>query len=536
MSFRPKSAAKPWFLTPVNLVPNGRAHLGHIAGPLLKMDILARHLRRRGDQVSLISSSDVHETHVLVRAQQEGRSPAEVANDYHQQVAADLAALDIQYDAFLNPLDPQWQEPYRRLNVELIDGLVAAGATRVERERFAWGQRSQDWVIGGFLAGSCPRCGTRGVSFFCEACGNHFQPQDVVDPAPRLSDEPLEWRDDASLFLNLPDQTALTRRFDDMALRPDFRLIAENYMAREGARIRLTLPGRWGVPYPVPGTGTPHCIFTYSGVLFGCHLLCGEAWGHLTGRGINAFAPESDVRTVISFGIDNAIPFIVGVLGCGVGQTRFKPVDDYLVNYFYSLEGAKFSTNRRHVIWGGDLTQKTPLESDLARLYLASVNPEFAMADFRLEECLEQTNRWRRDLLAATDPGLIPASTVIAPPPAPLIHLLDELLVQQDRALDPASFALVDAVAPLRSWLDRRMAFAPLPSDLYWWRRGLALLAEPILPHLADQMWQQTGLSGRPNLADFFTIGSVRCGDQPLLSPKALTRQDLEPCLPDSLR
>lgn len=535
MSFRLKPATRPWFLTPVNLVPNGRAHLGHIAGPLLKMDILARHLRRRGDQVSLISSSDVHETHVLVRAQQEGRSPAEVANDYHQQVANDLAALDIRYDAFLNPLDAEWQEPYQRLNVELVDALVAAGVTRVEREKFAWGRDSQDWVIGGFLAGSCPRCGTRGVSFFCEACGNHFQPQDVVDPAPRLCNEALEWREDASLFLSLPDSTALLRRFDQMALRPDFRAIVSNYISREGARIRLTLPGQWGVPYPVPGSATPHCIFTYSGVLFGCHLLCGEAWGRLTGRGINAFAPDSDARTVISFGIDNAIPFIVGVLGCGIGQDRFRPVDDYLVNYFYSLEGAKFSTNRRHVIWGGDLTGKTPLESDLARLYLASVNPEFATADFQLEDCLEQTNRWRCDLLAATDPGLIPPGIVIGTPPAPLLALLDELLGRQDRALDPACFALVDVVAPLQAWLDRRTAFAPLPSDQYWWRKGLALLAAPLLPQMAERLWREAGMAGQPSLAEYLEIGAIRMADQPLWSATPLTRQDLKPCLPASL-
>ena len=39
---------RKFFLTPVCLVPNGRAHLGHIAGPLLKMDVAkalaSRHL------------------------------------------------------------------------------------------------------------------------------------------------------------------------------------------------------------------------------------------------------------------------------------------------------------------------------------------------------------------------------------------------------------------------------------------------------------------------------------------------------------
>ncbi|MCE0446304.1 hypothetical protein LT493_20765 [Streptomyces tricolor] len=49
-------------------MPNGRAHLGHIAGPLLKMDVLRRHVLRGGGRATMISVSDAHESHVLVRA------------------------------------------------------------------------------------------------------------------------------------------------------------------------------------------------------------------------------------------------------------------------------------------------------------------------------------------------------------------------------------------------------------------------------------------------------------------------------------
>ncbi|NIR28481.1 MAG: class I tRNA ligase family protein, partial [Gammaproteobacteria bacterium] len=51
---------------------NGRAHLGHIAGPLLKMDVLRRHLERAGAEVRMISMSDAHEAHVLIKAHVEG--------------------------------------------------------------------------------------------------------------------------------------------------------------------------------------------------------------------------------------------------------------------------------------------------------------------------------------------------------------------------------------------------------------------------------------------------------------------------------
>lgn len=84
-----------YFLTPVCLVPNGRAHLGHIAGPLLKMDVLRRHLLLCGASVHMISLSDAHESHVPIRAHQNRTTPEDIANRFHDLIAADLKTLAI---------------------------------------------------------------------------------------------------------------------------------------------------------------------------------------------------------------------------------------------------------------------------------------------------------------------------------------------------------------------------------------------------------------------------------------------------------
>ncbi|NIR28480.1 MAG: methionine--tRNA ligase, partial [Gammaproteobacteria bacterium] len=62
----------------------------------------------------------------------------------------------------------------------------------------------------------------------------------------------------------------------------------------------------------------------------------------ITGAPANPFAVDSDVTCVLSFGIDNAVPFLVGAVGCALGQDVYKPVDRFLVNYFYDLEDSKF--------------------------------------------------------------------------------------------------------------------------------------------------------------------------------------------------
>lgn len=52
---------------------NGPFHLGHLAGAYLPGDIFARFHRLRGDEVLMVSGSDMHGTPTLVRAEKEGK-------------------------------------------------------------------------------------------------------------------------------------------------------------------------------------------------------------------------------------------------------------------------------------------------------------------------------------------------------------------------------------------------------------------------------------------------------------------------------
>src|SRR5262249_26165320 len=169
MSLRALRGRK-FFLTPVCLVPNGRAHLGHIAGPLLKMDVLRRHLRRSGADVKMISLSDVHEAHVLIKAYVEGTTPEAIANRFHEQIVRDLATLDVRYDARINPLDPAWSGLYRTINLDFLNGIIRAGNAAVRPEPLpilaetggapasggAWRPQVGDPIVSGWLKGRCP--------------------------------------------------------------------------------------------------------------------------------------------------------------------------------------------------------------------------------------------------------------------------------------------------------------------------------------------------------------------------------------------
>ena len=63
---------------------NGEPHLGHIAGMNVPADIFARYHRLRGNQVVMVSGSDMHGTPTALKAMDEGVQPIEIAMKYHE--------------------------------------------------------------------------------------------------------------------------------------------------------------------------------------------------------------------------------------------------------------------------------------------------------------------------------------------------------------------------------------------------------------------------------------------------------------------
>ena len=58
---------------------NGRLHVGHMAGCYLPADIYTRYLRLQGVDVRYVCGSDDHGVAIMLTAEREGKTPAEVA-------------------------------------------------------------------------------------------------------------------------------------------------------------------------------------------------------------------------------------------------------------------------------------------------------------------------------------------------------------------------------------------------------------------------------------------------------------------------
>ncbi|MEU5218614.1 class I tRNA ligase family protein [Streptomyces sp. NPDC020807] len=509
-----------YFLAPVCLVPNGRAHLGHIAGPLLRMDVLKRHLRWSGADVAMVATSDSHESHVAIRGHKEGRTSVEVARDYHEQIRGDLGALLLEYDDFIDPLSPEWAERYAEVNHALLDAVIAAGSTRIVTDPMprltavpegattpATGPRLGDIVTSGWHQGSCPDCGEGMTGYSCEGCGGLHAPHQVDGLRPAHFEGELTFDDVQVLHLDLADGPARLRAAAEAAgVRGDFLALLDRYLARNGTDVRLTVPSRWGIPRTDEGLTEEQVVWHGATLQIACHYLAAERYSELTGHPY-PLAAGSDVTTVVGFGIDNALPYLVGGLGAILGQDTYKAIDHYLINQFYRLDGKKFSTSRRHVIWAGDLVETGGADPDLARLYLCFRNPEFTSENFDPREFVAFHNATAAEVGAGITEALGLLSGAQAPVDGPVVPshweraFLAAHLERLTSALGLEGHTVNGAYRVLREWLDRGELLLRTPSGAATYLAGLAHLALPLMPRFATALWQHLTGETSPTLA-----------------------------------
>src|SRR5688572_18271505 len=91
--------------TPIFYV-NAAPHLGH-AYTTIAADVMARHMRQRGEDVFFLTGTDEHGEPVALAAEREGVSPRELADRNAERFKALLPTLNASNDFFIRTSDPE---------------------------------------------------------------------------------------------------------------------------------------------------------------------------------------------------------------------------------------------------------------------------------------------------------------------------------------------------------------------------------------------------------------------------------------------
>ena len=123
--------------TPIYYV-NAEPHLGH-AYSTMAADVLARHMRQRGEDVFFLTGTDEHGEPIETAAEREGITPQELADRNAAKFEALMPIIDATNDFFIRTSDPRHAEKVAEIMQRVYDNgwVDARASTRAGTARAA---------------------------------------------------------------------------------------------------------------------------------------------------------------------------------------------------------------------------------------------------------------------------------------------------------------------------------------------------------------------------------------------------------------
>ena len=150
---------------------NNNLHLGYIASSL-SGDILARYHRMHGDRVLMISGTDSHGTKPSIKAKQQGCSPKDIVDKYHENFVEALNKFDFSFDNF----GITYEDFHKDHCKEIFKKLYENGYLYEKVIKRPYCDKCNKFIADTEIEITCPVCGAKTKADNCD-CG--YVPNEV---------------------------------------------------------------------------------------------------------------------------------------------------------------------------------------------------------------------------------------------------------------------------------------------------------------------------------------------------------------------
>ena len=368
---------------------NGPPHLGHIAGMSIPADIFARYNRLIGNNVAMVSGSDMHGTPVTLLANDQGVSPEEISSKYHNIWSKSLKDMNFQYDLYTNTHTDNHMEIVKDIFSDLLDKDLL----EIREQLMPYSVTENIFLSDRLVEGECPAGDNdkaRGDQ--CEVCGRTLDPTDLKNIRSKRDGSIPEFRKTSHYFLKLSEMESKIKEWIDS--KEEWRHNVKNQslsFIKEGLKDRaITRDLSWGIDIPVKGWDEKKIYVWFEAVL-----------GYLTAT-VELFSKTDNPEEWKEFwekeesesyyfqGKDN-IPFhtiILPAILLGIGGKNLPT--DVVANEYLNFSGREFSKSSNWAVWLPDFLEK--YSPDSLRYYLTSIMPETSDSDFTWEGYVASNN------------------------------------------------------------------------------------------------------------------------------------------------
>ena len=515
---------KRYLVTTALPYANGPIHIGHLAGVYVPADIYVRYLRLRGRDVIFVGGSDEHGVPITIKARQDGVTPQEVVDRFHELIKKSFERFGILFDVYSRTTS----KIHHQTSSEIFRKLYDDGKFVEKETEQYFDQEAGQFLADRYITGTCPHCSNeRAYGDQCEQCGTSLNATDLINPRSTLSGSQPVMKPTKHWYMPLNEYEPYLKEW----ILEGHREWKANVYGQCKSWIDMGLQPRavtrdldWGIPVPIEGAEGKVLYVWFDapiGYISNTKELLPEKW--------TQYWKSNDCKLVHFIGKDNI------VFHCIIFPMILKAEGSYILpdnvpaNEFLNLENDKISTSRNWAVWLHEYLDDFPGKEDVLRYTLTANAPETKDNNFTWKDFQDRNNNelvailgnFINRALALTDrffEGVVPEITELTDFDKETLEEITLIRANVESSIENFRFreALKEAMnlarlgnkylAETEPWklikTDEARAKTTLNISLQL-AANMALLAEPFLPFSTKKLKEMLKL---PN-ADWEDIG-----------------------------
>lgn len=386
LNFHAMNGYKRYLITSALPYANGPIHIGHLAGVYIPSDIYTRYLRMKGMDVISVCGSDEHGVPITIKARQEGVSPQDIVDKYHEIIKKSFEDFGIAFDIYSRTSS----KTHHQLSSEFFRKLYDKGEFIEKTTEQYYDTEVNQFLADRYITGTCPHCSNENAyGDQCEKCGTSLNATDLINPKSTLSGVKPIMKPTKHWFLPLDKYQGFLEKW----ILEDHKEWKVNVYGQCKSWLDHGLQPRavsrdldWGVPVPVEGAEGKVLY-----VWFDAPIGYISATKDLTPQW-EKYWKDHETRMIHFIGKDNI------VFHCIVFPSMLKAEGSYILpenvpaNEFLNLEGDKISTSRNWAVWLHEYLEEFPNKQDVLRYTLTANMPETKDNDFTWKDFQARNN------------------------------------------------------------------------------------------------------------------------------------------------
>lgn len=164
---------------------NGSLHLGHLLEHI-QTDIWVRYQKSKGHECHYICADDTHGTAIMLKAEEEGKTPEQLIADIHKEHSQDLKDFLICHDHYYTT----HSDENRFYSEYIFHKLLEKNLISTKSITQAYDPVKEIFLADRYIKGTCPKCGAENqYGDNCEVCAATYSPSDLINPRSTISGE-----------------------------------------------------------------------------------------------------------------------------------------------------------------------------------------------------------------------------------------------------------------------------------------------------------------------------------------------------------